>query len=188
MNGSRLGLAGLVLVIVGIVVTGAGAVLSSNAQTAGQGSFGGMMGGSGYGPGMMGGSGMMGSQGGIPSFDSGPQPDELGFVAGTIDTPRVIDVIAGPGYSFAPSTIAVQHGETVTFRVTTMGPLAHDFMVGPAEPVAADEAGTPEVTGIAMMETRSLTYTFDGSGPYAFACHVPGHHEAGMTGTITLAG
>jgi len=37
-----------------------------------------------------------------------------------------------------------------------------------------------------MMETRSLTYTFDGPGPYAFACHAPGHYEAGMLGTIAV--
>jgi uncharacterized cupredoxin-like copper-binding protein len=37
-----------------------------------------------------------------------------------------------------------------------------------------------------MMRSKSLTYTFDGSGPDAFACHAAGHYEAGMDGTITL--
>jgi uncharacterized cupredoxin-like copper-binding protein len=37
-----------------------------------------------------------------------------------------------------------------------------------------------------MMATRSLTYTFNGPGPFAFACHVPGHYEAGMAGTIAV--
>jgi len=32
----------------------------------------------------------------------------------------------------------------------------------------------------------SVTYTFDGPGPYSFACHATGHREAGMTGTITI--
>jgi uncharacterized cupredoxin-like copper-binding protein len=39
-----------------------------------------------------------------------------------------------------------------------------------------------------MMQTKSLTYTFDGPGAYAFACHVDGHYEAGMRGTITVVG
>jgi len=69
-----------------------------------------------------------------------------------------------------------------------MGPAGHEFMVGPADRVAADEAGTPEVADIGMMQSRSLTYTFDGSGPFAFACHAEGHYEAGMHGTITVAG
>ena len=54
--------------------------------------------------------------------------------------------------------------------------------------MAADTAGTPEVAGIAMMQTRSLTYTFDGAGTYAFACHATGHYEAGMRGTIVVVG
>jgi uncharacterized cupredoxin-like copper-binding protein len=59
-------------------------------------------------------------------------------------------------------------------------------MVGPADAVAADRAGTPEIEAIGMMETKALTYTFDGSGPYAYACHVAGHYEAGMRGTIVV--
>ena len=180
MNGRRLGFAGLVLVVIGAVLVGSGVVLGDNLETGAPGRFAGMMGGQGYGPGMMGG------YAGRAAPDNGPQPGQAGFVAGTTGSPRVIQVIAGPGYTFTPSTITVQRGETVTFQVTTVGPLVHEFMVGPADAVAADQAGTPEIADIGMMETKSLTYTFDGPGPYAFACHAPGHYEAGMTGTITI--
>jgi plastocyanin len=88
----------------------------------------------------------------------------------------------------SPSTITVARGETVTFVVTTMGPLVHEFMVGPADLVAANRQGTPEVADIGMMQAKSLTYTFDGSGPYAYACHADSHYEAGMRGTITVVG
>lgn len=181
MSGRRLAVAGGVLAIVGAVLIGIGAVLGSNSQAGGSGWFGGMMDGAGYGPGMMG-----GYAGG--TVGNGAQPGDAGFVPGTADAPRVIQVLAGPGYTFSPSTITVARGETVTFQVTTMGPLVHEFMVGPADAVAADKDGTPEVADIGMMETKSLTYTFDGNGPYAFACHAPGHYEAGMKGTITLVG
>lgn len=97
-------------------------------------------------------------------------------------------MIAGPGYTFSPSSITVERGETVTFVVTTMGPLVREFMVGPAAAVGADQAGTPEIADIGMMQTKSLTYTFDGSGPYAYACHADGHYEAGMRGTISVVG
>jgi len=117
-----------------------------------------------------------------------PEPGDPGFVAGTTASPRVVRVAAGPGFAFTPSTIAVARGETVTFLVTTMGPLVHEFMVGPADAVAADRPGTPEVADIGMMETRALTFTFDGPGPYAYACHVEGHYEGGMRGTIIIAG
>jgi len=133
----------------------------------------------GNGPGMMGGHRASGQ----------PGPGQPGFVAGTPAAPRVVDIVAGPGDSFSPSEVAVAPGETVTFAVTAVGPLSpHEFKVGPADAVAADGEDAPEVAGIAMMQTKTLTYTFDGPGPYAFACHEPGHYEAGMRGTITLVG
>jgi uncharacterized cupredoxin-like copper-binding protein len=154
----------------------------------------GMMGGS-NGSGMMGGSngsGMMGGNGsammGAWLASPAPQPGSTGFVSGTTTSPRIVRVLAGPGYTFSPSTITVARGETITFVVTTMGPLVHEFMVGPADAVAADQHGTPEVADIGMMQSKLLTYTFDGSGPYAYACHADGHYEAGMQGTISLVG
>ena len=136
-------------------------------------------------PGMMGGGGMMG-RGSVGT--NGVQPGEAGFVSGTVAAPRVVRISAGPGYTFTPSSVAVARGETVTFVLTAMGPTVHEFMVGPADAVAADTSGTPEIADIAMMQSKSLTYTFDGSGPYAFACHAEGHYEAGMRGTITIVG
>ena len=68
-----------------------------------------------------------------------------------------------------------------------MGPLVHEFKVGPLDLVQAD-GDAPEVADIGMMQTKSLTYTFSGSGPFGFACHEPGHFEAGMEGTIVLIG
>jgi plastocyanin len=160
-------------------------VLATAALTAtlvaGGGSFR-MMGGT-YGGSMMG-----GSAGGMGGWDTGsgpaPQPGETGFVAGTLASPRAIRIFAGPGYDFRPSTIAVASGETVTFLLTTMGPTTHEFMIGPAAAVASDTPGTPELADIGMMQTEALTYTFDGPGPYTFACHAEGHYEAGMRGII----
>ena len=95
-------------------------------------------------------------------------------------------IIATPQPRFLPDTATIPAGETITFEVTTMGPTAHEFMVGPAADVAADTAGTPEVADIGMMQTRSVTYAFTGSGPFAFACHAAGHYEAGMIGKIVI--
>ena len=129
------------------------------------------------------GGGMMGSS---AAGTNRTQPGEAGFVAGTAAAPRVVHVVAGPGYTFTPSSVAVARGETVTFVVTAMGPAVHEFMVGPAVAVAADAPGAPEIADISMMQSKSLTYTFDGSGPYAFACHAEGHYQAGMHGTIAF--
>ena len=130
------------------------------------------------------GSGSM--MGGGPLASSQPGPGLSGFVPGTVASPRVVEIVATPRLRFVPDTVTVRQGETITFEVTTMGPLVHEFMVGPAADVAADKPGTPEIANLGMMDTRSLTYTFDGSGPYAFACHATGHFEAGMAGAITV--
>jgi Uncharacterized copper-binding protein len=132
----------------------------------------------------MGGSGMMG--GVWTGRSPAPGPGDQGFVAGTTAAPRVVSIVATPQLRFLPNVVTVQAGETITFEVTTMGPTVHEFMVGPAADVAADKGGTPEIADIGMMQTKSLTYTFAGSGPFAFACHVTGHYEAGMTGTIVV--
>ena len=183
-----LGLLGASLVVGGAVLIGAGASVGGAFGPAGMigsvpvGVPGEMMRGA---PGTAGGAGLGGYGWAGPTS---PGPGEAGFAAGTVTAPRVVRAIAGPGYTFTPSTIAVARGETVTFEVTSMGGLVHEFMVGPADAVAADQEGTPEAADIGMMQTRSVTYTFDGSGPYAFACHAPGHYEAGMRGTLTVVG
>ena len=115
-------------------------------------------------------------------------PGAPGFVAGTVASPRTVRIIAGPGYAFQPSIVTVARGETSAFLVTTMGSTVHEFMVGPADAVAADQAGTPEIADIAMMASKSLSYTFDGPGPFAFGCHAEGHYEAGMRGDVIVVG
>ena len=175
----------ILLVAVAALVVATAALTET--LVAGNGSFG-MMGGrpvSMMGAGSYAGNGSAGMMGGLGT-GSAAQPGVSGFAAGTVASPRVIRVYAGPGYAFSPSSISVARGETVTFVVTTTGPSAHEFMVGPADAVASDAPGTPEVADIGMMQAKSLTYTFDGPGPYAFACHATGHYEAGMRGTIVV--
>jgi len=113
-------------------------------------------------------------------------PGSSGFVAGSAAAPRVVRIVAGPGLRFYPDVVPIVAGETITFEVTTMGLATHEFMVGPAADVGADTEGTPEVADIGMMQTKSVTYTFAGPGPFAFACHAPGHFEAGMKGAIEI--
>lgn len=124
--------------------------------------------------------------GGRPAGHTQPGPGSPDSSPGTASSPRIVRIVASAQLRFVPDAVTVKQGETVTFVVTTMGPIVHEFMVGPAADVAADKPDTPEIADIGMMEARSLTYTFDGPGPYAFACHAPGHYEAGMAGAITV--
>lgn len=133
----------------------------------------------GFGPG-----GMMGF--GATGVGPAPGPGSPDFVPGTTTAPRVVRIVANDALRFYPDVVTVRQGETITFEVTTMGRATHEFMVGPAADVATHSKGTPEIDDIAMMATKSLSYTFTGRGPFGFACHEPGHYEAGMAGTIVV--
>jgi uncharacterized cupredoxin-like copper-binding protein len=125
----------------------------------------------------------------VASLDPSPAPSvALGFVPGTKASPRAVKIIVDDELTFFPNVITVAEGETVTFAVTNTGKAAHELMLGPAADAMADKEGTPEVADILAGETKSLTFTFDGPGPYAFACHEPGHFEAGMAGYIVVVG
>jgi uncharacterized cupredoxin-like copper-binding protein len=86
-----------------------------------------------------------------------------------------------------PNTATAKAGETVCFKVTNTAGFAHNFYVGPASDVdtrnqSATVKGIPDFTS----GTQTLEYTFSGSGPFEFACWVPGHLEAGMKGSVSL--
>lgn len=130
------------------------------------------------------GSGMMGQ--GPGTLDAAPGPGQPGFVAGTASAPRLVRIVGNDALRFQPEVVLVERGETIRFEVTTMGRTGHEFMVGPAEDVATHREGTPEIPDLGMMETGTVTYTFEGSGPFAFACHFPGHYEAGMRGEVVV--
>jgi plastocyanin len=182
MNGRRVAWLGTALVVAGLALLAIGALVppAAGGSTPRGWAGTGIVGGSG----MMGGSGIVG--GSWSGAASAPGPGASGFVAGTQAAPRVVQIVATPQLRLLPAVVTIQADETITFEVTTMGPVVHEFMVGPATDVAADKAGTPEITELGMMQTRSLTYTFAGPGPFSFACHAPGHFEAGMTGTIVV--
>ena len=186
MNSRHFAWLGAALVVAGIALLGIGSLtsLATGGSTPRGWAGTGIVGGSGMMGGGWAGAGMMG--GGWSVAASTPSPGEAGFVAGTQANPRIVQIVATPQLRFLPAVVTIQAGETITFEVTTMGPVVHEFMVGPATDVAADKAGTPEITELSMMQTRSLTYTFTGPGPFSFACHAPGHFEAGMSGTIVV--
>jgi uncharacterized cupredoxin-like copper-binding protein len=115
-----------------------------------------------------------------------PDPGQPGFVAGTQANPRVIDIATTDLLLFDPTVVTVQQGETITFRVTNIGQADHEFKVGTMQDVFDDVEGAPEIASLTAGATKTLTYTFTGTGPYAFACHEPGHYENGMIGFVNV--
>lgn len=90
-------------------------------------------------------------------------------------------------------------GETVRFDVTNAGSIPHEFYLGDAEAQEhhaeemADMGGEmmhDEEDGIAVEPgaTGTLEYTFEQAGEVLAGCHEPGHYEAGMVASMTVAG
>jgi uncharacterized cupredoxin-like copper-binding protein len=116
-----------------------------------------------------------------------PEPT-LSFTPGTVAVPRIFEMTVDDLLNFTPGLVQAAVGETVTFRIQNMGKAVHEFMIGPLVDAFADKEGTPEVADIAPGKTAELTFTFTGKGPFAFACHAPGHYEHGMAGYVQLVG
>jgi uncharacterized cupredoxin-like copper-binding protein len=80
--------------------------------------------------------------------------------------------------------------------VTNGGENDHEFVVGDMEmqEMAAEMAGEGEHMNVEAMasltlppgETEETTITFEDAGELFYACHVAGHYEGGMVGTINV--
>lgn len=81
--------------------------------------------------------------------------------------------------------LSVKKGQTYTFKVTNTAGYAHNFYIGPADKLAAnDTAGLP---GLPQFDsgTQEFQYTPDADGQLEFACTVPGHYPT-MHGALTV--
>jgi uncharacterized cupredoxin-like copper-binding protein len=96
--------------------------------------------------------------------------------------------------TFEPADLAVNPGETVRFVIRNTDPLDHEFILGDARVQRVHEEGTeahhaprPGEVSVPAGETVVTTYTFPESpGALIFGCHLPGHYDFGMRGTVTI--
>lgn len=79
-----------------------------------------------------------------------------------------------------PSDMTAEVGQPVKITMTSDGSLEHTF-------VWSDQPDS-DFLHTAKNETKDgpATRTFDKAGTYEFYCDMPGHREAGMTGSITV--
>jgi uncharacterized cupredoxin-like copper-binding protein len=85
-------------------------------------------------------------------------------------------------------------GTTYHFVVINQGKTEHELMIAP--PMTAgmtmeqiDDAQLFEASDIEVGATKTVDYTFkqsDLKGTWEFACHEPGHYEAGMKLPVTI--
>lgn len=104
-----------------------------------------------------------------------PADDAGGYVPG--DTIAV----SMAEFSYGPDQLELPAGR-YTFAISNDGAALHEWALSAAGDHGDHFAQTRQ---LAAGATQELEVTLE-PGTYEFACHIPGHYEAGMKGTITV--
>lgn len=121
------------------------------------------------------------------------------------DIDRTIRFEAGDMW-FDPEALEIAPGETIRFEIINTGNIEHEFVIGDAKAQETHREMMQEMGGshgdgheghggempavtIAPGKTAELVWTapqvVDG---LEYACNIPGHYEAGMSGNIDFQG
>ncbi|MBY0410869.1 MAG: cupredoxin family protein [Burkholderiaceae bacterium] len=107
---------------------------------------------------------------------------------------RTITVSMTDDMRFLPSRIEVHEGDTVRLRATNKGKVLHEIVIGTkveldqhAELMKKNpgmEHDESYMAHVAAGKRSDIVWNFNRAGTFEFACLIPGHYQAGMTGTI----
>ena len=129
--------------------------------------------------------------------------DEKHFSAGEPGKPgaksRTVEIVMKEGdgeMSFIPNRIDVQRGEQIHFILKNQGELKHEFMLASLKENAEHgklmekfpemEHDDPNGKTLEPGKSAEILWKFTKTGTFEFACLVPGHHQAGMHGTVVV--
>ena len=109
------------------------------------------------------------------------------------DGPPVTVEITMHHSRFAPSTVTVPAGRAVRILLRNTDPIDHEWIVGDADVHARHETGSepahdtvPTEVSVEALDERLTTVVFDRPGTLAYVCHLPGHRDYGMSGTLVV--
>ena len=115
------------------------------------------------------------------------------------DVTRTIEVEAADSMRFNPAKFEVKQGETIRFVVKNAGQIRHEFSIGDRATQRAHalmmkkmpnmkHADDPTTVSVEPGQTKTVIWKFDKkpASPLEFACHEPGHYEAGMKAEVAL--
>ncbi|KTD06568.1 hypothetical protein Lgra_3345 [Legionella gratiana] len=128
-----------------------------------------------------------------PTFAHSNKISSVGNPVDVTKTTKTIYVIASDDMRFNFSQKLKFHdGEIITFKVTNVGKVVHEFSIGDEQEQKAHQKMMRDMPGMVHEdgntitinpgETKTLTWKFK-SNPtqnVVFACNIPGHFEAGM--------
>jgi uncharacterized cupredoxin-like copper-binding protein len=95
---------------------------------------------------------------------------------------------------FNPAAIDARPGQTIRFVIRNLDPIDHEFILGGLEVQRRHEEGMephhgakPGEVSVPAGAEQATTYTFGPAGPVPFGCHLPGHWDYGMRGSVRVA-
>lgn len=109
---------------------------------------------------------------------------------------RTIRLAMSDDMRFSPHAIELTQGETVKFVVTNKGKMLHELVIGTPADLQEHAAlmkkfpdmehDEPHMVHVKPGKSEQLAWTFNRPGEFDFACLIPGHFDAGMTGKIVV--
>lgn len=130
-------------------------------------------------------------------------PGHAHFSAGAPGNPkkpaRVVEVVMREGDGkmlYEPMRIEVKRGEQIRFVLKNAGELAHEFVLASTadnlkhaalmQKFPDMEHDDPNGKTLQPKANSEMLWRFTKRGEFEFACLIPGHREAGMTGKIIV--
>jgi uncharacterized cupredoxin-like copper-binding protein len=140
----------------------------------------------------LGGPGGAGHSHGHASFSAG-EPGNAKRPARTVQ----VTMQEGDGKMlFVPERVEIKRGEQIRFVLTNSGELEHEFVLATTEENLKHaeqmkknpemEHDDPNAKRVAPKKKSEIVWRFTKAGQFEYGCLIPGHREAGMTGTITV--
>jgi uncharacterized cupredoxin-like copper-binding protein len=141
---------------------------------------------------------LMASAGLVQAHEMGGHPEwnAFGTPGKASAVTRTVSITAGD-MRYSLKGLDVKAGETIRFVIINRGPSKHEFVIGnrafhahhikemeemPDMPM--DEANSVDLK---PGETKALIWQFTKPGDFLFGCDIPGHFQAGMSGTIKVS-
>jgi uncharacterized cupredoxin-like copper-binding protein len=110
---------------------------------------------------------------------------------------RTIDIEMNDSMRFIPDKLNVKQGETIRFMIKNIGQKKHEFVLGTQKELEEHNEMMQKFPGMehedANMislrpgQTGEVIWHFSKTGKVNFACLLPGHYDAGMTGEINIS-
>ena len=128
------------------------------------------------------------------SADAGNASTPFGRPGNPRAVGRTVTIRMSDAMRFTPDSVTVKRGETIRFVVRNEGKVLHEMVLGDDEGLKAHAAlmrkfpemehDEPYMVHVSPGKTGEMIWTFDKPGQIGFACLIPGHYEAGMTGKV----